>query len=87
VSRVDLLRDIGLDVETAVILDDELSRLPERTQRVFELRAQGHNNVEIAESIGVTEGLIRYYLLRAINICEALRICPKNRTYSNRGYL
>ena len=47
-TRIDLLREIGIDVETAVILDDELSRLPDRTQRVFMMRAQGYTQQEVA---------------------------------------
>ena len=86
-TRVDLLRDIGLDVETAVILDDELSRLPERTQRVFELRAQGYTQDEIAEAENITQQAISLHTCSMNYFAELLVKWPKNRAYSNRGYL
>jgi DNA-directed RNA polymerase specialized sigma24 family protein len=84
-SRVDLLRDIGLDVETAVILDDELSRLPERTQRVFEMRARGYTFHEIGESCGVTKQAVHRERRRYAFIAGLVDKRPDIRAYSNRG--
>lgn len=82
-SRVQLFRDIGLDVETAVELDDELSRLPARMQRVFIMRAEGYTQEDIAATEGVTQ--------KSISVCLGKMSCltgiiiGKSVPYINRG--
>ena len=80
-----LLMDLGLSVEQSLILEDDLSRLPKRTQRVFELRAMGYPQQLIADSIGADESTVRYHLKKCKKWVFDPRFCPKNRTYTNRG--
>lgn len=63
-SRVDFFRDLGLDVETAVILDDELSSLPARTQRVFELRVSGYTQQSVADIEGVYRNTVQHHEIK-----------------------
>lgn len=67
-SRVDFFRDLGLDIDDAVVLDEELSRLPERTQRVFEMRVAGYTQQDIADAMGVYQNTIQYHEKKLIKL-------------------
>lgn len=83
---VELFRDLGLDVETAIALEQELARLPARTRKVFVLRAQGYT----CREVGVAIGMSRMEAVRAADRCEQIYalVCdnrPKNRAYIGEG--
>ena len=84
-NRVDLLLEIGVDIETAVSIDQEVSRLPPRTQRVFYMRARGYNNREIGDFIGVTERVARYHVKKCKKFTTLCRFLQKSVHYSSRG--
>lgn len=82
---VNLFRELGLDVETAVALEQELNRLPERTRQVFLLRAQGYTQEETGQRTGVSARSVRKHLEKCRKVPFVVRFCPKIRTYIGEG--
>ena len=80
-----LLMDLGLSVEQSLILEDELSRLPKRTQRVFELRAMGYPQQLIADDIGISQQAVSMHVRKLIFPISQVVKPPKTRPYTNRG--
>lgn len=84
-SRVDFFRDLGLDVETAVILDDELSALPRRTRLVFMAKAGGYTDREI-EGYGICPAGSVWLEMRQVSFLHGIvGKLSKNRAYIGEG--
>jgi transcriptional regulator len=85
-TRVDLLRSIGLDIDAAIAIDEEVSRLPPRTQRVFDMRAQGYTQQEIADVMGMWKTGVSYHNRKLHSILDLELYKTQNSVhYSSRG--
>jgi len=83
---VDTLRSIGLDVETAIALEQELDQLPARTKEVFMLRAQGYTQEEVGERLGIKQPTVWYHVWKCEHFRDLFSIkVPKKRTYIGEG--
>ena len=77
---VDTMRSIGLDIETAVALEQELDQVPKRTKEVFLMRAMGYTQEEIGEMLGITQQGVFYHQGKCLDLYASLLVkVPKNR--------
>ncbi len=54
--------------ELRAVLDKELSSMPEKSRRVFELSRSGLTNRETAELVGVTEKTVEFHISKVLRV-------------------
>lgn len=82
---ITLFRELGIEIETALAIEQELNRLPERTRKVFLLRAQGYTQEHISVAVGSPRRTVRRDLDRCKNVPFVWPLLSKKRTYIGRG--